>query len=381
MAWNDIIGQHRVKNVLQKAIKENRIANSYCFSGIEGIGKEAIAIEFAKTVNCLSPVNEEGEISACGICDSCKQFRFLQHPNLTFIYSLPAGKSSDSKSDSSFSKLSEEQIEEIQAQFKLKAKDYYHKIAIANASQIKIASIRELKKSLSLSQMQAGRRVIIVLRADELSKESANSFLKTLEEPNKDVTIILITARQDQILPTILSRCQQIIFQPLSQDELEQLLINKQSVGKTDAKLFACFAQGSYQAALEFLNEDIKKLRKDAVDLLRTALRKRVYRYELASRIDDILASKDKKKYIAVLLHLLVWLRDASTVSLTGNINFIVNIDQKEDIQSFAKNFGSKNLIQAIELIEKSISQVNKNVQNQLIFLNLFLKLRKILLF
>jgi len=97
--------------------------------------------------------------------------------------------------------------------------------------------------------------------------------------------------------------------------------------------------------------------------------------------IDKILNSKDKKKYIAVLLHILVWLRDASTISLTGNISHIVNIDQKDDLESFAKKFGKKDLSLAISLFEKAIVQVNKNVQNQLIFLNLFLKLREILLF
>lgn len=381
MAWEEIAGQQRVKNILQRAIKENRVANSYCFWGIDGIGKEAVAIEFAKTLNCLSPVENDGIISACGKCDSCKQFVHLQHPNLIFIYSLPAGKSTDSKSDSSFSKLSDEQIEEIQAEFRLKALDYYHKIAISNANQIKIASIRELKKNLSMSAMQEGRRVIIVLRADELTKESANSFLKTLEEPSEGVTIILITSRQDQILPTILSRCQQIHFQLLAQEELEQLLIAKHNIAEADAKLFACFAQGSYQSTLEFLNEDVKKLRKDSVELLRSSLKKRVFRFDLVKNIDKILNSKDKKKNIAILLHILVWIRDASTISLTGNLNHIINIDQKDDLQSFAKNFGGKDLSYAISLIEKAITQVNKNVQNQLIFLNLFLKLREILLF
>ena len=317
MAWEEIAGQQRVKNILQRAIKENRVANSYCFWGIDGIGKEAVAIEFAKTLNCLSPVENDGIISACGKCDSCKQFVHLQHPNLIFIYSLPAGKSTDSKSDSSFSKLSDEQIEEIQAEFRLKALDYYHKIAISNANQIKIASIRELKKNLSMSAMQEGRRVIIVLRADELTKESANSFLKTLEEPSEGVTIILITSRQDQILPTILSRCQQIHFQLLAQEELEQLLIAKHNIAEADAKLFACFAQGSYQSTLEFLNEDVKKLRKDSVELLRSSLKKRVFRFDLVKNIDKILNSKDKKKNIAILLHILLWIRDEITISLT----------------------------------------------------------------
>lgn len=67
-----MIGQATVKNLLQRAILEDRIANSYCFIGNEGVGKEAFAIEFAKVVNCERPIINEKNIDACGSCISCK---------------------------------------------------------------------------------------------------------------------------------------------------------------------------------------------------------------------------------------------------------------------------------------------------------------------
>ena len=215
MAWNAIIGQEKVKNLLQKAIIDNRIANSYCFWGLDGIGKDALAIEFAKSANCINPIIYGNTIQACDSCSSCKEITNLQSQSLEIIFSLPAGKTPDGHSDDPIAKLSDEQIDLIQEQIALKAENPYHKISIPNANQIKISSIRGLKKKLTLTSGSRGRRFVIISNADEMNSESANSFLKTLEEPHDNITIILTTSRPDTILPTILSRCQQVRCQPL----------------------------------------------------------------------------------------------------------------------------------------------------------------------
>ena len=377
MAWKDIIGQTTVKNLLQRAILEDRVAHAYCFIGIEGTGKEAVAIEFAKAVNCEEPVISQGKIDACGKCISCRMTNSLQHPNIQIIYSLPTPKSMDSRKDNIAEKLSDEQIAEIQEQNAMKAANPYYKIQISKASQIKIAQVREVKRGLSLAPNSGGRRFIMVFNAEEMTAESANAFLKTLEEPQTHTTIILTTSQPQLILPTILSRCQQVFFQTLPDDELELYLQNKFNLDITEARLAVSIGQGSYSKSVETLDEGMKILRNNVVDLLRTALKKRIYRVELIAKIQPLLSEKDKNYIDKVLLILLFWLRDAYNLIQTSSARTIINIDQLTFLQNFAKNFSTKDISNVLILIENAIRNNGRNVNRQLLLINLFINIRK----
>lgn len=379
MTWKKIIGQNRAKKILQRAILENRIAHAYCLWGNEGIGKEALALEFARTVNCENPFIGEHEIEACGVCHSCRQSEKLQHPNIGLIFSLPAGTGSSSKNDSAFDKLSDEQYQTVMEQIELKAADQYYKISIPNATQIKIASIRDIKKNLFMTSSGRGRRCIIIFNAEEMSTESANAFLKSLEEPNENTTILLTSSRHEAILPTILSRCQQIRCEPLSDDDICSALVEKYKLESGRAKLISALAQGSFSRAVEFLDSDMAELREDVVNILRTSLKKSNYRIELFKQIEELTKNKDKNFHDSFLNLMIIWMRDVYSLS-HGESDSMINIDQKETIEKFAVNFGKKDIESAVTTIEKSILLIKRNVQMQLIYLSMFMKLRKIFL-
>ncbi|MFH1051987.1 MAG: DNA polymerase III subunit delta' C-terminal domain-containing protein [bacterium] len=381
MAWKNIIGQTTVKNLLQRAILEDRIAHAYCFIGIEGAGKEAVAIEFAKAVNCEEQVINDGKINACGKCVSCRMMSSLQHPNVQMIYSLPAPKSMDTRKDNISDKLSDDQITEIQEQNALKAVNPYYKIQIPKATQIKIAQIREVKRGLSLAPNSGGRRFILVFHAEEMTSESANAFLKTLEEPHSNTTIIMTTSEPQLILPTILSRCQQVFFQTLPDNELEVYLMSKFDIDIAEARLAVSIGQGSYLKAVDSLDEGMKSLRNQVVDLLRTALKKRAYRVELITKLQPVLAEKDKNHIEKILLILLFWLRDAFNLINTDSARTIINIDQLNFLQRFANNFTGKDLSYSISCIEDAIKNNRRNVNQQLLLINLFVNIRKSILF
>lgn len=117
MSWNSIIGQERVKSLLKRILQSKQIAHAYLFYGPEGIGKDAIAIEFAKILNC-SAAGEE----ACEVCSSCQKMKTLQHPNLKMIFALPVGKG-ERTGDNPFEVLTENQIVEVREQIQRKAAD------------------------------------------------------------------------------------------------------------------------------------------------------------------------------------------------------------------------------------------------------------------
>jgi DNA polymerase-3 subunit delta' len=115
MAWSNVIGQDRVKRILINAILSERIPNAYLFYGPEGVGKDAMAIEFAKALNCE---RKKGE--ACDECKTCKSISEFSHPNIKLIFKLPLGRN-ETKDDPPLEKLDEDEIKIIQEQVKLKS--------------------------------------------------------------------------------------------------------------------------------------------------------------------------------------------------------------------------------------------------------------------
>ncbi len=390
MAWQAIIGQQRVKNILGRAIAEKRIAHAYCFWGAEGIGKDALALEFAKVMNCEQPrPNENGILEACGTCKSCLQASHLQHPNIQFIFSLPAAKSSSgSEKDGAMGvspilKLSDDQIQLIQEQLRIKATNPYHNMTIPNAAQIRIASIREVKKQISMSSSQPGRRFVIVSEADSMNQEAANAFLKTLEEPTSQVTIILTTSRREQLLSTILSRCQQIRCDALFDEDIAQALVAYHGIPLEEARLVARLADGSYSKATELLGEDLRQLRIEIVNLLRLMLTPRFvlkFAFELDGLVGKGSGDRDRTKLERMLILLLTWIRDAYALSVSEREDTIINIDQIEDLKRFVGRFGvSGNLDAAARAIEQAIERLRRNINVTLILTTLALDVRRIL--
>jgi len=379
MAWSDILGHKRIKRILCTAIRENRIASAYLLTGTEGIGKEALSFEFAKSINCINPIDDGELIHSCGKCINCKQLANFSHPDFHFIFALPPGKSTDSKSESSLDGLSQDQISEITSQIQLKKVDVYHKIQLPNAKQIKISAIRELKRILSRSTESAKRIIVIVSEADKMTTEASNAFLKTLEEPREKITIILNSSRKESIMQTILSRCQLINCEPIPDPEIAEYIIRTQNVDETQARLVASFANGSVSRINEFLNEDMQQLRKDVVDTLRSAMKGKTYKLELVSQLEYLVSKEDKNRIIASLALLTIWLKDAMLIQ-NNYPKGVVNLDQFEVLQKFAAHYSDKNLVQAILVIEIAIKRINGNVAPQLALLTMYIELRKLFL-
>jgi len=264
MAWSNVIGQDRVKQILINAILNEKVAHAYLFYGPEGVGKDAMAIEFAKALNCE---RKKGE--ACDECKTCKGISEFSHPNVKLVFKLPLGKN-ETKDDSPLEKLDESEIKIIQEQVKLKSQNPYHKITIPRANSIKINSIREIKMEISHSTFIPGWRVVIVSEADAMTEQAANAFLKTLEEPTPKTVIILTTSNKDRLLPTITSRCQLVRFSYLSDDEIAKALVDRYGLSEARARLVARLANGSFGKAIELLDVTVEDKRIRPIDFLAT---------------------------------------------------------------------------------------------------------------
>lgn len=178
MSFENLIGNEKVKNILENAIKNNNVLHSYLFIGKDGIGKALFAKEFAKMVLCSS------NNKPCGNCKSCTEFNGDNHP------------------------------------------DFMH-IQPEDGKTIKIEQVRFLQEKIAEKPVTSTKKVYLISNSETMTREAANSLLKTLEEPPEYAVIILTTSNESKILPTIKSRCMKIKFMPILQEQILYYLKEK----------------------------------------------------------------------------------------------------------------------------------------------------------
>lgn len=368
--WDSIIGQHRAKRTVRAALAAERVPHAWLFTGTEGVGKDAAAIAVATYLRCEHP---QTDATPCGQCRGCTTTRSLQNPNVRFVFALPSGKSEDARTDAPMLKLSDAEISLITEQVAIKAADPYHNITIPRAQQIKISSIREVRRDISMSATEPGWRVIIVSEAHRMGSEAANAFLKTLEEPAARTILLLTSSARERLLPTILSRCQEVRFESLNESEIAAALVERQGADRTSAALLAKLSSGSYSRAVEMMSGDLAQLRFDVITFLRAALRRSPI--AVHAEVERLTASPDRARLEQTLALLQLWLRDALAMRVGASEEFVVNSDQIEDLLSFNAKFAHAPVPQLISIVEESIRSIRSNAQIPLVFIVLALRM------
>lgn len=178
--FNNIIGNDKIKQEIIQTVKLNKMSHSYLFIGTSGIGKKLVAKEFAKMLLCSS------ENKYCNSCKSCIEFDSSNNPD--FLIIEPDG------------------------------------------SSIKIEQIRQMQKKIIEAPIVSEKKVYIINDADLMTVEAQNCLLKTLEEPPKFATIILIGAKESNFLSTIKSRCTIIKFQDITNQEIKKYLAQNDGI-------------------------------------------------------------------------------------------------------------------------------------------------------
>src|SRR5260221_6869621 len=186
MSWNEIGGQDRAVRLLRGALIREQVHHAYLLAGPAGVGKEVLARTFALAANCEAP---DPEVRPCGVCGHCKAIARGNFPDVMWV--MP--------------------------QAEMIARGLLTRADLENApsKEIGVDEVRALAKRLSLAALRGRRKVAIVVPADALNERAQNTLLKTLEEPPRDTTFLLISTNPDALLPTIRSRCARVQLVPL----------------------------------------------------------------------------------------------------------------------------------------------------------------------
>jgi len=313
MSFKDILGHPKAVSILQNALRNDRLAHAYLFHGMDGIGKRTLALTFAKALNC-----SQGAFDSCDSCLSCLKTDHKNHPDVEMV--------------------------EAQGAF------------------IRIDAVKDLQERMKFRPMEGRKRVAILKNADRLNNAAANALLKTLEEPSASNLLILVTARPYQLPLTILSRCQQIRFNPLPQDTIAQLLKERFSLETSQALLLAAASGGSMGKALDLNRESFLTLKSEVLDYLAKS-----DSHQSLQRLSFLRFLIDDKKDILDKLEILkTFFRDVLFCRETGQINGLLHQDRLELITAMARKWSPEEILMNIRTVEQTARLLEQNTNKSL---------------
>lgn len=325
MSFNSIIGQEEAVEILKDEIEKDRISHAYLFSAKDGSGKSKLAFEFAKASFC-----EETGIDSCGSCINCRKMDHQNHPDFKTI-SVLEGKTA-----------------------------------------ISIDQIRELKKEIAYKPYDSDHKIYIIKSAEKLTKQAANSLLKTLEEPPSFATIILLVEDSGKLLPTLVSRCQQIKLNSVAKNKIKELVL-KEGLDKNQAEIVSSAAAGSPGKALAITKiEDYFIQRQEIYDFLKRIKTKNTIEiFEITKKLCSLL-----KNDFPCFDLLSDWYRDIMMIK-QDYLDAVINKDYLEDLKELAEDLSLQNIIRNLELISQSEEYIERNIREELSLEVLFFKLRQ----
>jgi DNA polymerase-3 subunit delta' len=364
--WDKVIGQDEANTALRQALRHGNLGHAYLFVGPQGLGKINAARAIAAELLC-----PEG---GCGTCGICTRLARNTHPDFQILE--PEGK-----------------------------------------SEYLIGQIRELNYNINLAPVEADHKVYVLRSADLLSDAAANAFLKTLEEPPANVTLILLAHTAEPILPTILSRCLIVRFKPLAPKQAEEILRAKTGAGEQEARVALAASGNIITAARTFLDSPKQQEARstviaafrdlgdaddlDVLDLAKLLMRsvagpveelRAQQEADMQIRIEmlDPVAIKALEQYnkrrlsafeeqsVCVILNLCAsLLRDCLCVAQGAEAQ-VVNIDEIELIREVGAPMTPAAIERGFEAVARARRRLSHNVGSQLLIETLLFDMREV---
>lgn len=290
---------------LVASVERKRLAHALLFIGPSGLGKEELAIDFAKFLLCKNPMREQ----SCGECKSCHLFSLQHHSDIKVVSPEEPSKA------------------------------------------IKVDQIREINSFIRKSAHQGGYKVVIINSAQNMNLSASNALLKSLEEPGDNTQFILIAQQAHQLLPTIISRCQQVTFVTPHVDIANQWLIEQQYHDQV-ALEFSSGAPLRAKAMSE--NDQLKVYQVMMADMFDLCQRKK--------SVVELSVSWQKTPLDQVLYFLGLWLSDAVKLCNGAEQDCCTLKTYTDKLRNIAPKIGVEKLMRMYFQVLKLQQVVSSNI-------------------
>jgi DNA polymerase-3 subunit delta' len=318
-SWN-IVGHEHAIDILRRTLAAQQVRHAYLFTGPQRIGKTVLARRFAQTLLCTGgPDPQVAPLDPCNTCLACRKVLHENHPDVHIIARPP------------------------------------------DKQAILIEQIRELQSDSARRKLEGRRNIFIIPDAQDMNLQAANCLLKTLEEPESDVVLLLTVPDAGLLLPTILSRVQLISMQLLTSTQIKNALVQQWEVESGEADLIASLAAGRMGWAIEAAEDDeMLEERKAQLDMLtKIPATSRVQRFDLVQRLGT-----DSEKVRSLLDLWLLWWRDL-VLAANNCLDLTVNVDMRDLLKTQASKIGSVEAERMVRTILQTIEALGQNVNTR----------------
>ncbi len=378
MSLHPLVGHEGARESVTTAFLGERLPQVLLLHGPRGVGKQRFALWAGALLLCEAP----GADGPCGGCRGCRLSGRVEHPDLHWYFPVPKppSKGSRERDDEALEEARKTRLSELREA----------PLQPSHTEELRglhLGTVRNLRRSAGSRPAMAPRRLYIVASAEELvaqdaSPEAANALLKLLEEPPAGTHFILTSSEPGRLLPTIRSRASSLFLPALPVERVAAFLEEARDIPAEEAATAAALASGSIGRALGFLAEGdadgpLEALRKEAFHLLRAGLSARPQ--ERFARALGYRPSGGRGHH-ELLLALELWLRDLGAAA-AGAPEAILNRDGRDWLVRVAEELEIRpaGVADAVAAVEETRAQAAGNVNPQLFFAGLLLRLNRTL--
>jgi len=329
----DLIGHEQAVERLRRGLHAGRVAHAYLITGPAQVGKRTLALRLAQALNCTGPE------PPCGECRSCRRIQSGTHLDVRVVQ-LEANAGNGEGEDGPRPRT--------------------------GVKNIGIGQVQALQREVALSPYEGGRKVYIILDAENLSIEAGNSLLKVLEEPPPQVVLLLTATDANMLLPTIVSRCQPIRLPPVPAAVIAAHLRERYSLAAERAEVVARLACGRVGWAIAAA-EDESRLSARAETLARLVglgEARAASRLDLAGKLAVEFGRDRGGVYLALELWTMWW-RDVLLLQ-AGDEELVTNVDQLAALRGQATRGTLGQTHAYLAQIEATRLQLEQNVNPRL---------------
>ncbi|MBF49766.1 MAG: DNA polymerase III subunit delta [Crocinitomicaceae bacterium] len=371
MLYAEVVGHEALGAKLRESVRSGRVAHAQLFEGQEGSGALALARAHAQYLTCEQPT----EADSCGECTSCKAHAKMQHPDLHWCF--PFFKADGQEKATSEPHQGTWREAMLEGPY-LGVEDWLDRLG-ADRKQlfISVDEALEVNRKLGLKAFLGGWKIWICWLPETMRVDTANKFLKLMEEPTDRTVMLFVTQHSDRLLATIRSRVQRIQVPNLRPEEATQGLVQRWGVDADMAASLAHVSDGNLAQALR-----MAKAGQDQPDLERfSAWMRSCWARDGRAVVEGSesfasLGREGQKRFLHFALHLV-------RQSIVGHYGAkeLVRLTPAESafLTKFSKFIHHDNVMALREALEEAHSDVAGNVNGKLVFVDLSLRVHRLL--
>lgn len=326
--WSKIVQKQPISGrILINSIHRGRISHAYLISGDRGTGKEAIAMQLAKSILCQ---HRDG-VEPCQQCTVCKRITTKNYPDVHWIE--PDGQS------------------------------------------IRIEQVKELQKEFMYSGLETNGKIYIITNAETLTVNAANRILKFLEEPTQKTTAIMLTENSQSIIPTVRSRCQLIDLQPLNPEQLHEKLLQS-DISETNATFIRALTNNLSEAHELLEDEWFAQARKLMLQLVEIYVTRPEDAY-LFIHQNWLTHFKDREQQERGIDLLLLAFKDILYFHIGNEKSMVIFTSDDQRLERAMMVFSQEKLIQVLQALLKAKRKLKQHVHPTLVMEQLTLQIQR----